>query len=92
MNTLTPADHKLLQRSLEIAAGYANTEHDETAILDLSARIRHAQTAMPATPDAHAAVTAAITAIKRAGRRAPITPDLLDQVALDLIGGDNPAP
>ena len=50
MNTLTPADFRLLQRSLELAAGYANTERDEAAILDLSARIRRAQSTVPATP------------------------------------------
>lgn len=70
MTTLTPADFRLLQRSLELAAGYANTERDEAAILELSARIRRAQSTVPATPEAHAAVTATITAIKHAGRRA----------------------
>ena len=75
-----------------VTAGYANTERDETAILELSARIRRAQITVPATPEAHAAVTAAITAIKHAGRRAPLTPELLDQVAHDLIGGNAPAP
>lgn len=92
MTTLTPADFRLLQRSLELAAGYANTERDEAAILELSARIRRAQSTVPATPEAHAAVTATITAIKHAGRRAPLTPELLDQVAHDLIGGTAPAP
>ena len=74
------------------ASEEARTERDEAAILDLSARIRRAQSTVPATPEAHAAVTATITAIKHAGRRAPLTPELLDQVAHDLIGGTAPAP
>lgn len=89
MNALTPADFRLLQRSPELAAGYANTARDETASLELSARIRRAQTTVPATPDAHAADAATI---KQAGRRSPLTPELLDQDAHDLIGGNAPAP
>jgi len=37
---LTTGELRLLHKALEIAAGYANTERDESAILELSARIR----------------------------------------------------
>lgn len=42
--SLTTDEVRLLQRSLELAAGYANSERDERAIFELSAKIRREQT------------------------------------------------
>lgn len=91
MTTLTPADFRLLQRALSLAASYADSESDEVAILELSEGIALAHKTVPSSADAHAAVTATIAAVKKAGRREPITPQLLDRVACELIGADAPS-
>lgn len=82
---LTTTETRLLHKSLELAAGYANNERDETAILELSARIRQAQKTIPSAPDAHTTILATIDAIKRAGRHEQLTPQLLDRVADELL-------
>ena len=75
----------LLHKALELAAGYANTERDESAILELSARIRRAQKTIPSAPDAHTTVRATIDAVKRAGRNDELTPEILDRIADELL-------
>lgn len=91
MTTLTPTDFRLLQRALALAASYADSESDEEAILELSERIALAHKTVPHSADARAAVTATVAAIKKAGRREPITPQLLDRVACELIGVASPS-
>ncbi len=82
---LTTGELRLLHKALELAAGYANTERDESAILELSARIRRAQKTIPSAPDAHTTVLATIDAIKRAGRHEKLTPEILDRIADELL-------
>lgn len=89
---LTAEETRLLQRALELAAGYANTEREEAAILELSAQIRVAQRTVPPTTEAHDAVAATISAIKYAARREPITHQLLDRVAAELTAETAPHP
>ena len=57
---LTTGELRLLHKALELAAGYANTERDESAILELSARIRRAHKTIPSAPDAHTTVRATL--------------------------------
>ncbi len=42
--SLSADEVRLLQRSLELAAGYADSERDQHAIFELSAKIRRAKT------------------------------------------------
>lgn len=81
---LTSADYITLQRALELAAGYASSDVDETNILGLSSRLRDAQRHVADTDDAHATVLATITAVKDAARREQLTPAVLDRIALEL--------
>jgi hypothetical protein len=82
---LTTGELRLLHQALELAAGYANNERDESAILELSARIRRAQKTIPAGTNAHTTILATIDAIKHAGRHEQLTPQLLDRVADELL-------
>lgn len=91
MIALTPTDFRLLQRALSLAASYADSDSDETAILELSDRISRDRKTVPDSADAHAAVTATIAAIKRAGRREPLTPQILDRIASELIEAAAPS-
>src|SRR3546814_9654763 len=88
---LTTGELRLLHKALEIAAGYANTERDESAILELSARIRRAQKTIPSAPDAHTTVLATIDAVKRAGRYEKLTPEILDRIADELRSEEHPS-
>lgn len=89
---LTTDETRLLQRALELAAGYANTEREEAAILELLTQVRIAQRTIPTTAEASEAVAATISAIKYAARREPITHQLLDRVAAELTAETAPHP
>lgn len=77
-------DYIILQRALELAAGYASNDVDEAAIHALSTRLRHAQRHVPDADVVRQAVVATITAVKDAARREQLTPAVLDRIATEL--------